>query len=135
MNNDFNNKLPPLPINLNKAFVIENNNNTHSNNNKKIIHLTNGFANKYVNSNTSNNKFIINIPHVNNHINNPINNPHVNNHLYKPNINILPTISNSSVSIQPVFNNQNNKILNNENNNKRRSLDEIEIKVCFMIYR
>ena len=124
MNNDFNNKLPPLPINLNKAFVIENNNNTHSNNNKKIIHLTNGFANKYVNSNTSNNKFIINIFHVNNHI----------KHFYKPNINILPTISNSSVSIQPVFNNHNNKILNNENNNKR-SLDEIEIKVCFMIYR
>ena len=125
MNNDFNNKLPPLPINLNKAFVIENNNNTNSNNNKNIINLNKGFANKYVNSNTSNNKFIINIFHVNYHI----------KRFYKPNINILPTISNSSVSIQPVFNNHNNKILNDENNNKRRSLDEIENKVCFMIYR
>jgi hypothetical protein len=56
-------------------------------------------------------------------------------HLYKPKINILPTISNSSVSLQPVFNNHNNKILNNENNNIRRSLDEIENKVRFMIYR
>ena len=61
MNNDFNNKLPPLPIHLNKAFVIENNNNTYSNNNKKIINLTNGFSNKNVNSNASTNKFIINM--------------------------------------------------------------------------
>jgi len=76
---DQNNKLPPIPIDLNKAFVLDK---TKISNNTIFI----------------NNKTIINLPKI-------------------INKNNVTKISNSSISITPIF------------NYKRRSLDDFENNV------
>ena len=110
---DNNSNKPPLPYDLNKGFSIENK--YAFVNNKTIINIPKITITDRKSLSNNNSIKIININKSENWINNP---PLV---LIQPNINInssvKPTVSNSSISIKPIF------------SCKRKSLDIIQNQV------